>query len=92
MTVRLLCGIVVVLGLCSAEGLYAQDTASLTGTVNDSSGAVVPGAQVAVTNPEHGISRTTVTNSDGEYSVPALPAPSSYNITVTAEGLSLIHI
>jgi len=66
--------------------MRAQDTASLTGTVLDSTGAVLPGAQVAVTNTEHGISRTTVTNSDGEYSVPALPAPSSYNVTITAQG------
>src|SRR5271169_91829 len=86
MRIRLFCGIVVLLGAFSAASLYAQDTASLTGTVSDSTGAVLPGVQVAVTNAEHGINRTTVTNSDGEYSVPALPAPSSYNITVTAEG------
>jgi hypothetical protein len=66
--------------------MHAQDTASLTGTVRDSTGAVVPGAQVAVANAEHGISRTTVTNSAGDYVVPALPAPGSYNVTVTAEG------
>ncbi|HEY6302719.1 MAG TPA: carboxypeptidase regulatory-like domain-containing protein [Terriglobales bacterium] len=70
----------------SAAFVHAQDTASLTGTVRDSSGAVVAGAQVVVTNTEHAINRTTVANSDGEYSVAALPAPSSYNITVTAQG------
>jgi hypothetical protein len=69
-----------------AAFVSAQDTASLTGTVRDSSGASVVGAQVAVTSSEHGINRTTVTNSDGEYSIPALPAPSSYSVTVTAQG------
>jgi hypothetical protein len=70
----------------SAALAHAQDNASVTGTVRDSSGAVVGGAQVAVTNAAHGIDRTTVANSDGEYSVPALPAPASYDITVTAQG------
>ena len=72
--------------MLSAAFLHAQDTASLTGTVVDSTGAIVAGAQVVVTNTEHGVNRTTVTNACGEYAVPALPAPSSYNITVTAQG------
>ena len=66
--------------------MHGQDTASLTGTVRDSTAASIAGAQVVVENAEHGINRSTVTNSDGEYSVPALPAPGSYNITVTGEG------
>ncbi len=86
MRVRLLCGIAVGALVLSAAFVRAQDTASLTGTVRDTTGASVPNSQVAVVNAEHGISRTTVTNSDGEYSIPALPAPSSYDITVTAPG------
>jgi hypothetical protein len=70
----------------SAAFVHAQNTASLTGTVRDSTGASVVNAQVAVTNAEKGISRNTKTNSEGEYSVPALPAPGSYNVTVTAQG------
>ena len=86
MTVRLACGIAVGVLVFSAAFVHAQDTASLTGTVRDPTGASIAGAQVMVGNAEHGINRTTVTNSDGEYSVPALPAPNSYDITVTAEG------
>ena len=86
MRVRLLCGIAVGVLVLSAAFVHAQDTASLTGTVGDSTGAVVAGAQVAVTNVEHGINRTTVTNSAGDYVVPALPAPGSYDVAVTAEG------
>jgi len=86
MGVRLLWGMAVGLLVLSVPIANAQDTASLTGTVLDSTGAVVAGAQVAVSNAEHGINRTTVTNSAGDYAVPALPAPSSYNVTVTAEG------
>jgi hypothetical protein len=86
MRIRLLCGIAVWALVLTAASVHGQDTASLTGTVRDSSGAVVAGAQVVVTNTEHGINRSTVANSDGEYSIAALPAPSTYNITVTAQG------
>ena len=72
--------------MLSAAFLHAQDTASLTGTVRDSTGAVVSGAQIVVSNPEHGVNRTTTTNSAGDYVVPALPAPGSYDVTVTAHG------
>ncbi len=72
--------------MLSAAFAHAQDTAFLTGTVRDSTGASVANAQVAVTSTERGINRTTTTNSDGEYSVPALPAPATYNVTITAQG------
>jgi Carboxypeptidase regulatory-like domain len=64
----------------------AQDSASLTGTVHDSSGAAVASAQVSVVSKDRGINRTTATNSDGDYSVAALPAPGSYDITVVSTG------
>jgi len=66
-------------------GLLAQDTASLTGTVKDPSGASVANAQVTVSSPDRGINRVTTTNSDGEYSVAALP-PGSYNVIIVGSG------
>jgi hypothetical protein len=72
--------------LLAAAVVHAQDTASITGTVRDSTGAVVSGAQVEVSNTEHGVKRTTITNSAGDYVVPALPAPALYNVTITAKG------
>ncbi len=86
MKVRLLSAIAAGLLAFPTAFLHAQDTASLTGTVFDSTGAAVVGAQVSVANREHGVNRTTVTNSAGEYAVPALPAPSAYDVTVTAPG------
>lgn len=50
-----------------------RSTATLRGTVRDSSQAVVPGATVTATNQETGLSRTTVTNTEGLYSLPDLP-------------------
>src|SRR6476646_2383494 len=48
-------------------------TAAISGTVKDSSGAVVPGATITVTNTETGLSRTTRAGNDGSYTLPALP-------------------
>jgi len=88
MRVRLLCGIAIAVSLFSPSFIHAQDTASLTGTVVDPTGAVVAGAKVEVVNAAHGVKRTTITNSAGDWVVPALPAPSSYDVTVTAKGFT----
>ncbi len=85
MNIRLVSKIVFLMALFSATFLHAQDSASVTGTVRDSSGATVANAQVTVSAVERGINRETKTNSDGEYSVAALP-PGSYDITVIAQG------
>src|SRR2546423_5104757 len=65
--------------------LLAQDTAQITGTVSDPSGAAVGNVQVTVTSVAQGMTRTANTNSSGEYFFPALPV-GSYNMTVSAEG------
>ncbi len=65
--------------------LYAQDTASLTGTVTDSSGAAVSNAQVTVNNSEHGIKRTGTSNGSGDFLFGSLPI-GSYDIMVSATG------
>src|SRR2546425_11994600 len=86
MKIRLFSRIVFVMALLSAMLLHAQDSDSVTGTVRDQSGASVANAQVTVSAADRGINRETTTNSDGEYSVAALP-PGSYDIAVTAQGL-----
>ena len=85
MNIRLFSKIVFVIALFSASLLYAQDSASVTGTVRDASGASVANAQVTVSAADRGINRETTTNGDGDYSVAALP-PGSYNISVVAQG------
>ncbi|HTS34546.1 MAG TPA: carboxypeptidase regulatory-like domain-containing protein [Candidatus Solibacter sp.] len=71
-----------VVAFCGAA--WAQ-TGSITGTVKDPSGAAISGATVVVTSPERGITRTTTSNSTGEYNESALQ-PGSYDIIVTAAG------
>jgi hypothetical protein len=64
---------------------WAQDTASIVGTVKDSSGGVIPGAKVTVSNPEKGLTRELVSNSVGEYSAQVIPI-GNYIITAEAPG------
>ena len=63
----------------------AQDTASLTGTVRDKSGAIIRDASVTVSNQASNVARDVKSNADGEYLAAALP-PGTYDLTVTAPG------
>src|SRR6201996_5634756 len=66
----------------------AQTTSGLiTGTITDSSGAVMPGAQVQLTNQATGVQRNAVTDSSGYYSVPELQ-PGVYDVSVSKEGFA----
>lgn len=62
-------------------------TADINGTVTDSTGKVVSGATVTVTNTATGISRTTTTGASGDFLVTQL-SPGMYSVTVEASGFS----
>jgi hypothetical protein len=61
--------------------------ATMSGTVTDTSGGVVPGANISVKNVATGIIRLAVTNGSGLYSVPNLQ-PGPYEITAAASGFN----
>jgi len=63
-----------------------SDTGSLSGTVRDQNGAVVPGAAVTAKNQSTGDERATTSNTDGTFSIPALRA-AAYTVTATTTGL-----
>ncbi|MFM9905232.1 MAG: carboxypeptidase regulatory-like domain-containing protein [Pyrinomonadaceae bacterium] len=64
--------------------IHAQTSGSISGTVADSTGAVVPGASVTVKG-ESGQSFAATTNSSGAYNIPGVPAgTSTYTVTITA--------
>jgi hypothetical protein len=75
------------LGLCAAIApAWAQTvTGTLVGTVSDPSGAPVLGAKVVVVNVATNLSRTTQTNTTGEYQFPFLPV-GRYKMEVEAAG------
>jgi len=58
---------------------------SITGKVTDTTGAMVPGATVEVTNNDTQVTLTTKSNADGVYSVFSLN-PGDYTVTVTGKG------
>ena len=65
-------------------------TSSLSGTVTDEKQAVVPGADLTLTNSQTGFSRTIKTNGQGDYQFLQVP-PASYHLTVTAPGFGTIN-
>ncbi len=72
--------------LIFTAGAWTQgSTASVTGTVHDASGAVVPNAKVQITNVATGVVKGTATNQAGIYFVPDL-IPGTYNINVNVTG------
>ncbi len=75
--------------LAAPVSLLAQAgaTGSIVGTVTDSTGAVISGARVTVTNAATGVPFHTVTSSAGEYSAPALQ-PGTYSVSAEATGFS----
>src|SRR5919198_1447554 len=73
-----------------ASPCFAQRiTATIRGTVTDTSGAVVPGASVTVTNENTGFARSTVTNDVGSYSFVELPT-GTYTIEVSLSGFKSV--
>jgi hypothetical protein len=60
-------------------------TAQVTGRISDPSGAVVPDAQITITNQQTGLTRNSVSNSEGNYTLPLLP-PGEYRLAVKKEG------
>jgi Carboxypeptidase regulatory-like domain len=80
--------LVVVFMLFGAISAYSQVTgATLSGTITDSSGGVIPGAQISVTNTATGIKQEFQADSAGYYTAPNL-TPGTYEVRVTAKGFN----
>ncbi len=69
--------------LVIAAPARAQYNASIQGTVVDTSGAVVAGANVAIKNDATGVTQSTTSTTTGFYAISGLP-PGSYDVTVSA--------
>ena len=78
--------LILTIGLLSAVPCFSQVvSATLTGTVTDSSGATVPQATVTATETTTGITRSTVTSAEGVYSLPFLN-PGTYRVDIEKSG------
>jgi len=83
-------GYIVLASLCfllfqSQRATAQVDEGSITGTVTDTSGAVVPGAHVTLLNTEQGLTIETISNGSGSYSFSPVRI-GHFSITVTAKG------
>ncbi len=77
----LLLGLILLASTCFGQQL----TGTLSATVSDSAGAVVPNAKVTMKNDASGDVRTTVSNGTGYFSITAIQ-PGSYSVTIEAPG------
>ncbi|MGA8272454.1 MAG: carboxypeptidase-like regulatory domain-containing protein [Candidatus Sulfotelmatobacter sp.] len=77
------CGVVTL--LCSPVRVWAAASGSLSGTLKDSSGAVVPAANITLVNTALRSEYDAVSNGQGFYSFPALPV-GHYDLMIEANG------
>src|SRR5664279_3576070 len=76
------------LGALALPQLFSQtDSARMTGTVTDASGAVIPAASIAVKNEKTGQERKVSADGHGVYLAQQLQ-PSTYSLTATAPGMA----
>lgn len=71
--------------ICVSSGTFAQGRGSISGTVTDSTGAIVQGAAVTATQADTGLVLTTTSSAGGSYVFPSL-APSVYNLSASHSG------
>lgn len=77
--------------LCMPLPAMGQQNASITGTVTDTTGAVVQGADITVRNVGSNTAREVHSNTNGAYSIVELPA-GAYEITIRKEGFKAFHV
>jgi hypothetical protein len=71
--------------------LHAQATASIVGTVHDSSGALVVGARITVRNVDTGFTRSDVTDTDGLYEISSVPI-GHYTLSATQKNFKQTEV
>ena len=75
-----------VCALVISTQLRAQDVASITGVVTDSTGALIPNASVNLTNPGTGATYEGVSNAEGSYTIKNVRPGPGYKLTLSATG------
>src|SRR5262245_37657958 len=82
---------ILILVLVPASSSVGQSTsASTSGRVVDSHGAVVPAAEVLVFNPQNKVSQKAISNDEGIFVAPQLP-PGSYTIIIEKPGFKKLE-
>jgi hypothetical protein len=76
---------------CDYECVAQSSSATLSGTVIDEAGAVIPAVEITVLNLETALQRHAVTNESGTFVIPVLP-PARYNLTVQRRGFTAVEL
>ena len=80
---RFVAGLLALFFLCGAVAVAQQETGQISGAVTDQSGAVIPNANITVTNTGTNAARTAVTSAAGTYVVTGLQ-PATYEVRVNS--------
>jgi hypothetical protein len=88
---RMLVACAVAMLLCVTVGRAQTVTGTVTGTVTDQSGAVIPGAHVVAVNTDTGVSSSATSDSAGVYRIGFLPI-GPYQVSVEAKGFGTQNV
>src|SRR2546422_5778065 len=86
---RFIAAIVALIALGTCLSFAQTSTATILGTVKDTSGALIAGVSITVKHTESGLTRTVVSGERGGYNVPLLPV-GAYEITTTMPGFKQV--
>src|SRR5687767_4562502 len=75
----------VILSAPAPVGAQGSPTGTLSGTVSDPSGAVLPGVTVTARGAQTGLTQQTVSGTEGDWRIPALPS-GTYEISFELDG------
>ena len=83
--------VLVMIGIVTTLSSSQTSTTSVRGTIVDPKGAVVPGAEVTITNSATAYSRTTKTDEQGVYQFVEVP-PATYTVDIKAPGFGTVRV
>ena len=84
------CAVLLLVLVASANAQVDVASATLKGSITDQAGAFVPGATVTAISTERGVSKTTVSDTSGNYQIPLLQ-PGKYALKIEAQGFSSFY-
>lgn len=90
--VKVFCCLFAISALASVPVCYGQNVSGMTGQVTDTTGAVIPGATVTLSNPTTSAKFTQTTDGQGFYRFSEIPPGQGYEASFTAKGFSDVAV
>ncbi|HKP70748.1 MAG TPA: carboxypeptidase regulatory-like domain-containing protein [Pyrinomonadaceae bacterium] len=75
-----------------SNAAFSQATSGVTGVVSDSTGKLIPGATVTLTDTKTDRTLTTTTNDEGSYSFSNVQPGDAYKLTITVQGFQTYNL